>query len=768
MPRYNLSLGNRTVTLAETDEPLSKRVGRRLAGTPDTLIDSGGSVNSYNFDGQEITRSELREIKEMRESGGVISMLVHAKALMNFGTDIEWVTENEPTEEIDGEPMTLTEWLEDTFDDLNSLVLDIGEDALWYPYGAAEIVETRGGGFSHVEPVEPWTILPKTDKKGNIVYWEQEIQGRNAEPQQYLPDEIVHFPINKSSARDKTGISAVLRSEEEIRQFRENQQAIASAIELHGFPQRHVKVGNEGSAPIRDNELRRIRNLFDSRTVDSDTVFVTGQDVDIEALEAENFDFADVTENDMRQLSLALGVPLELTNYGKDGLGSGKPAELRLELFKLMIKANQRNFTNIWVRDVIRPILRDYTPFNHTVNLDMNLQDPITGDDEMASIIQQVGEYMETNEARQKLNLEPKEELEGEYGPPGEDESGDGLDELFNESANTTDTRTLQDIEDIDMGDYPEAAVENARMALEAREETDNPNDCGTRVGWERANQLVNGEDLSEDTIERMAAFERHEDNKDQGEEGRADCGWMMWKAWGGDEGIEWAQRKSEQIDQARRENAEGDTDFSDCPEWDSHLLGMHAKLWESSDTRLLNLPNFGETPEFVKERIRDAINSGAVFSDIESLTEGSVMDLRQFLKDELTDDGWTITSLTEELQGYDPSLSRSEAETLARTETASIVNTAREEGYQDQGQADDTFYWTGSLDDRTTEACRWLIEQTNPNHGGEPVTLERLKELIAEAPEHDPEMQDNLARPENFLVHPNERKTFTRAPSGP
>jgi len=147
--------------------------------------------------------------------------------------------------------------------------------------------------------------------------------------------------------------------------------------------------------------------------------------------------------------------------------------------------------------------------------------------------------------------------------------------------------RELQDIEDIDTGDYPDAAVENAQMALDAREETGNPNDCGTRVGWERANQLVNGEDLSEDTIERMASFARHEDNKEQGEEGRADCGWMMWKAWGGDEGIAWAENKSDAIDQAR-ENSAGETGFRTCgtgvtdddianaPEWDRPLLEMY------------------------------------------------------------------------------------------------------------------------------------------------------------------------------------------------
>jgi hypothetical protein len=100
--------------------------------------------------------------------------------------------------------------------------------------------------------------------------------------------------------------------------------------------------------------------------------------------------------------------------------------------------------------------------------------------------------------------------------------------------------------------DYPDAAVENARMALDAREDTGDPNDCGTDTGWARANQLDNREALSEDTVRRMAAFRRHQDNAEMSDdEGRADCGWMMWKAWGGEEGVAWAERKVDQLDDA-------------------------------------------------------------------------------------------------------------------------------------------------------------------------------------------------------------------------
>jgi hypothetical protein len=93
--------------------------------------------------------------------------------------------------------------------------------------------------------------------------------------------------------------------------------------------------------------------------------------------------------------------------------------------------------------------------------------------------------------------------------------------------------------------DYPKKAVENAKIALRWAEEN-GWGDCGTAVGKQRANQLANKEAISEDTISRMASFERHRQNS-QKELGDG-CGRLMWLAWGGDEGIEWAQRKLEQL----------------------------------------------------------------------------------------------------------------------------------------------------------------------------------------------------------------------------
>ena len=93
--------------------------------------------------------------------------------------------------------------------------------------------------------------------------------------------------------------------------------------------------------------------------------------------------------------------------------------------------------------------------------------------------------------------------------------------------------------------DYPKQATENAKIALRYAEEN-GWGDCLEATGKARANQLANGEPISEETIARMASFERHRQHS-QKELGDG-CGRLAWLAWGGDAGIEWAQRKLEQI----------------------------------------------------------------------------------------------------------------------------------------------------------------------------------------------------------------------------
>lgn len=208
--------------------------------------------------------------------------------------------------------------------------------------------------------------------------------------------------------------------------------------------------------------------------------------------------------------------------------------------------------------------------------------------------------------------------------------------------------------------------------------------------------------------------------------------------------------------------------EYAHMDAWEADMLRMHQASFEEPTDRALLQFTEGETPEFVLNYLRTAIEAGSLFSDIQNIGPMRLRQLRRLFKETLEQEGWTIDDVADNLMQFEPSLTRQEAQTIARTETASVVNSAREIAYERRGDmADARFYWSGVLDGRTTQACEWLIKQTNPFHNGTPVGFDELKDMIEEAPRHDPDMQNDIARPEDWVVHPNERKTFVRYREG-
>lgn len=100
--------------------------------------------------------------------------------------------------------------------------------------------------------------------------------------------------------------------------------------------------------------------------------------------------------------------------------------------------------------------------------------------------------------------------------------------------------------------DYPESAKNNACKVLRWRDEHGDEVQGMTQVGWTRANQLCNGENISEETIARMASFARHRQNAEVAPEFKdtpwKDKGYVAWLGWGGTTGVEWAQNKLDSI----------------------------------------------------------------------------------------------------------------------------------------------------------------------------------------------------------------------------
>jgi len=153
--------------------------------------------------------------------------------------------------------------------------------------------------------------------------------------------------------------------------------------------------------------------------------------------------------------------------------------------------------------------------------------------------------------------------------------------------------------------DYPQEAVENARTALEARDNEEFDNDeCGTRTGWERANQLDNGESLSLDTVERMHSFfERHDGNQEVDEPPKEeDCGWLTWKAWGGRAAFDWATEILEELEDQEENSRSG-----------------------SGSTEPAKIENYREAFENkdkVLEATKDALRNEQGFDDVKGIVE--------------------------------------------------------------------------------------------------------------------------------------------------
>ena len=115
--------------------------------------------------------------------------------------------------------------------------------------------------------------------------------------------------------------------------------------------------------------------------------------------------------------------------------------------------------------------------------------------------------------------------------------------EFLNESTDSSET----------YNDYPQSAVDNAKLALKWRDEHGRDEDKGgTEVGWTRANQLANKEKLSVKTINRMSSFNRHRKNSKVDPKFKEtpwkDRGYIAWLIWGGDSGIDWAMKKAEEL----------------------------------------------------------------------------------------------------------------------------------------------------------------------------------------------------------------------------
>tara|TARA_R100001443_G_scaffold116667_2_gene137945 strand:- start:8221 stop:9408 length:1188 start_codon:yes stop_codon:yes gene_type:complete len=107
--------------------------------------------------------------------------------------------------------------------------------------------------------------------------------------------------------------------------------------------------------------------------------------------------------------------------------------------------------------------------------------------------------------------------------------------------------------------DYPSGVKNNAKRGIALNEK--NNNKCATQTGKVRAQQLANGEAISEETISRMYSYlsraKTYYDDADTN-----DCGNISYLLWGGLAGLRWSESKLKELGklEAMKEEINKDT----------------------------------------------------------------------------------------------------------------------------------------------------------------------------------------------------------------
>jgi len=93
--------------------------------------------------------------------------------------------------------------------------------------------------------------------------------------------------------------------------------------------------------------------------------------------------------------------------------------------------------------------------------------------------------------------------------------------------------------------DYPDAVKNNAKRGIELNEAVNNK--CATQVGKVRAQQLAQGEPVSEETISRMVSYLSRAETYYDADNTEA-CGTISYLLWGGKAALRWAESKMNEI----------------------------------------------------------------------------------------------------------------------------------------------------------------------------------------------------------------------------
>lgn len=169
----------------------------------------------------------------------------------------------------------------------------------------------------------------------------------------------------------------------------------------------------------------------------------------------------------------------------------------------------------------------------------------------------------------------------------------------------------------------PAGARAAARRAIRWKEKYGDKIRGGTQVGWTRAGQLARGENLSRETVARMASFfARHRGNEKVDprfkDEPWRDAGHVAWQIWGSDAADTWSRQIMDNLKKRKIDDDQFTTPAEATVR--SMDLGLEGEIHvHERDGNAVYMP--GENHEEYLERINEM--AGIESSDLEPVKQG-------------------------------------------------------------------------------------------------------------------------------------------------
>ena len=303
-------------------------------------------------------------------------------------------------------------------------------------------------------------------------------------------------------------------------------------------------------------------------------------------LSPKDMDFHQLKNMAATDIALCFGVPSQLVGV-PDSQTYSNVAEARLALYEETIIPHLRKISSD-LNEWLVPLFDDRLTLEFDIDSIPALSERRKRTYENVTSAVKEG-IMTRNEARESLGLQPvdgADELyisanlfpisDGEVEKPINPINDEDLEDYDDDETNKAIAFLLEEEKALsDINTKPNNSMaEEAARGLQWRKKY---NRGGTTVGVARANQLMNKENLSIDTVKRMYSFfSRHEVDKQaegfsQGEKGYPSAGRIAWALWGGDAGFSWSTKVRNQIEREQNKKAEaGSLKIGDMVSWNS------------------------------------------------------------------------------------------------------------------------------------------------------------------------------------------------------